>query len=109
MSDGKGFHIVRTIGTNYGKDNEVSPDAIFCMTSHTVGEIGSNIARIYHFTHCPPAEIHAISGATHKKECMLIRSACSTHDFESCAHSKHEKWLEHADAIGSDDTEAAIF
>ena len=51
MPDGKVLHIARTIGMNYAKDNEVPQDDIFCMTGHTVGERGSNIAKVHYFTH----------------------------------------------------------
>ena len=49
--------------------------------------------------------MHAMSGATNKKESMLSR-ALLTHDFELCVHPKHAKWLEQVDSIGIDKTEA---
>ena len=38
---------------------------------------------------------------------MLSRVACSTHEFESCAHAKCDKWLEQVDSIVGDKMEAA--
>ena len=64
---------------------------MFCMTGHTVGERGSNVAKVHHFAHSSPAEIHAMSRATNKKEWTLSRVVCSTHEFEICVHPKHAK------------------
>ena len=67
VPNGKVLHIGRMIGMNYGKDNEVAPDEMFCMTDHTVGERGSNIDRIHYFAHSPLAEMYMMSGETNKK------------------------------------------
>ena len=68
MPDGKVLHIGRTIGMNYAKYNEVPQDDIFCMTGHTVSRRRSNVAKVHYFTHSPPTAMHAMSGATIKKE-----------------------------------------
>ena len=96
MPDGKVLHIGRTIGMNYAKDNEVPPDDVFSMTGHTVGEKGSNVAKIHCFTHSPPVAMHVMSGATMKTEWMLKRAACSTCEFEELVHPKLAMWMSQA-------------
>ena len=51
--------------------------------------------------------MHAMSGATIKKEWMLSRSACSACEFEQFVHPKNAKWLEQVHSIGGDKTEAS--
>ena len=51
--------------------------------------------------------MHVMSDATEEKEWKLSRASCSTHEFESCAHRKHAKWLEQMSSVGRDKTIAA--
>ena len=73
------------------KHNKVAPDKFFCVTVNSVGERRSNISKVHCFAHLRPAAMHAMSGVTNKKEWMLSKAACLTHEFKICVHSKHAK------------------